>query len=146
MSGEMVQDDEQERARSITGRPRREAQIDALIGAMVQGLGVAEAAEAAGMARSTAYELLQLPEVQDRLRQARGEALAAAARTAAGLATEAVGVLADLMRKASSEGVRRLAADSLLAHAAALGRDQETETRIADLTAQLDAMTISERS
>ena len=68
--------------RHITGRPRREAQIDALIGAMVQGLGVAEAAEAASMARSTAYELLQLPEVQDRQRQARGEALAAAARPA----------------------------------------------------------------
>ena len=78
--------------------------------------------------------------MQDRLRQARGEALAAAARTAAGLATEAVGVLADLMRTSGSDGVRRLAADSLLAHAAALGRDQETEARIADLTAQLDAM------
>jgi hypothetical protein len=61
-----TENDEQERARDIMGRPRREAQIDALIGAMV--LGVAEAAEAASMARSTAYELLQLPEVQDRLR------------------------------------------------------------------------------
>ncbi len=55
------QNDAQESARNITGRPRREAQIDALIGGMVQGLGVAEAAEAASMARSTAYELLQLP-------------------------------------------------------------------------------------
>jgi hypothetical protein len=126
--------------RNITGRPRRDAQVDALIAGLLQGLTVPQAAATANLARSSAYELLQLPEVQDRLRQARGEALAAAARTAAGLATEAVGVLADLMRKASSEGVRRLAADSLLAHAAALGRDQETEARIADLTAQLDAM------
>ena len=118
--------------------PGREAQIDALIGAMVQGLGVAEAAESASMARSTAYELLQLPDVQDRLRQARGEALAAAARTAAGLATEAVGVLAELMRNAASEGVRRLAADSLLAHATTMGRDAETEAKIAELNAQLD--------
>ena len=44
------------------------------------------------------------------------------------------------MRNATGEGVRRLAADSLLAHAAALGRDQDAEARIADLTAQLDAM------
>ncbi len=92
------------------------------------------------MARSTAYELLQLPEVQDRLWQARGEALATASRNAAGLGAEAVGVLADLMRSAGIEGVRRMAADSLLAHAAALGRDQETEALIADLPAQLDAM------
>jgi hypothetical protein len=112
---------------------------------MVQGLGVADAAEVAAMARSTAYELLQLPDVQDRRRQARGEALATASRNAAAGAAEAVGVLASLMRSgdgalSSSDAVRRLAADSLLAHASRLAADQELEARIADMTAQLDAM------
>jgi len=55
-----------------------------------------------------------------------------------GLATETVGVLAELMRTAASEGVRRLAADSLLAHATTMGRDAETEAKIAELNAQLD--------
>jgi uncharacterized protein (DUF1501 family) len=106
----------------------------------VQGLGVADAAEAANMARSTAYELLQLPGVQDRLRQARAEALATASQNAAGLATEAVGVLAELMRASGSDAVRRLAADSLLTHASRLAADQEVEARIAEMNAQLDAM------
>jgi hypothetical protein len=100
---------------------------------MVQGLGVADAAEAASMARSTAYELLQLPEFQDRLRQARAEALATASRSAAGLAAEAVGVLTSLMRSSSSDAVKRLAADSLLNRASRLAADQEVEARIADL-------------
>lgn len=148
MNGTAEQYDEENRgvvARSITGRPRREAQIDALVGAMVQGLGVSEAADAASMARSTAYELLQLPEVQDRLRQARGEALATASRNAAGLAAEAVGVLAELMRSSGSDAVRRLAADSLRTHASRLAADQEVEAKIADMNAQLDAMTGGQR-
>ncbi len=128
------------RARNITGRPRRDAQVDALLAGMLQGLSVPQAAEAASLARSTAYELLQVPEVQDRLRQARAEALATASRNAAALAAEAVGVLAELMRSSGSDGVRRLAADSLLTHASRLAADQEVEARLADLNAQLDAM------
>lgn len=128
------------RGRQITGRPRRDAQVDALIAGLLQGLSVPQAAEAASLARSTGYGLLQLPEVQDRLRQARGEALATASRNAAALAAEAVGVLAELMRASGSDGVRRLAADSLLTHASRLAADQEMEARVAELNAQLDVM------
>jgi hypothetical protein len=122
----MEQYHEQERARSITGRPRREAQIDALIGAMVQGMGVADAAEAANFARSTAYELLQSP----RCRTACGRCAPRRWRprrgNAAGIAAEAVGVLASLMRASGSDAVRRLAADSPLTHAsAARGRSED---------------------
>jgi hypothetical protein len=139
-----VENDEQPndsaRPRCVTGRPRRDAQVDALIAGLLQGLPVPMAAEAANLARSTAYELLQVPEVQDRLREARGEALAAASRNAAQLAAEAVDVLAELMRGSSSDAVRRLAADSLLTHASRLAADQEVEARIAGMNAQLDAM------
>jgi hypothetical protein len=139
------QDDEREgggapRSRCVTGRPRRDAQVDALIAGLLQGLPVSKAAEAANLARSTAYEILQVPKVQDRLREARGEALATASRKAAELAGEAVDVLAGLMRGSSSDAVRRLAADSLLTHASRLAADQEVEARIADLNAQLDTM------
>jgi hypothetical protein len=127
--------------RRIVGRPRREAQIDLFVAALVQGASVPDAATTANLARSTAYEVLGDADVQDRLREARAQALAAASQAAAALAQEAVGVLAQLMREARNESVRRMAADSLLAHATTMARDAEVEARIAALNAEIDRMT-----
>jgi hypothetical protein len=137
----VLEEEDVDAGRRISCRPRREAQIDLLVAGLVQGASVEDAAEAANLARSTAYELLAQEDVQERLRKARADALAAASRTAAALAQEAVGVLANLMRGARNEGVRRMAADSLLTHAAAMARDAEVEARIAALDAEIDRIT-----
>lgn len=112
-------ENEAPRTRNIAGRPRREAQIDALLAGIMEGGTVTQAAEVAGLARSTAYELLQQPGVRDRLAALRAESLREAATVAAAVACEAIATLADLMRSSKHEGIRK-AADSLLMHAEAL--------------------------
>lgn len=113
--------------REITGRPRREARIDLLVGALVQGASVPEAAKVANLSRAGAYELLGRDEIKDRPRAVRADALAGAAARAAGAAERVVGVLASLMDASKSDSVRRQAADSLQPHAIVLARDQEVE-------------------
>jgi hypothetical protein len=126
--------------RIVTGRVRRDAQIDLLVAGIVRGLPVPKAAEAASMATSTAYEVLQDPAVKDRLAQVRSDALKSAAQTAAGLANEAVETLATLMRDSKSDAVRRLAADSILVHASTMAAEAEVQERIAQMAAELDAI------
>jgi hypothetical protein len=126
--------------RRVIGRPRRDAQVDLLVAAIVKGASVPEAAKTARLATSTAYEVLQEPAVKDRLAQVRSEALKSAAQTAAGLANEAIGTLAALMRQSKSDAVRRLAADSLLVHANAMAADAEMQERIASMTVELDGL------
>lgn len=127
-------------AAAVDRRPRREAQIDVLIAGLVSGLSVPDAAERAGMARSSAYEELDREDVRERLDRARAEVLGEAVRKSAALCGEALGTLAELMRGASSESVRERAATSLLSAARALKLDGETDERLRELGAALDSL------
>lgn len=51
----------------------RDDQIDLLVRAQVDGLGLAAAAEFAGMSRTSAWRYLKAPNVQQRLTEARAE-------------------------------------------------------------------------
>ena len=121
-------------------RPRREAQIDALVAGLLAGDSVSDSADRAGMATSTAYEELKRKDVQDRLAEARGEMVRQAASRAASLCTESIEILAQLARTAESESVRRAAATDLISHARALKADGDVDAKLSDIAGEIDAI------
>jgi len=123
--------------------PARATRDDLLLAALIAGQNVETAAQAARMGRRTAFRRLQDPAFQQQLRAARQEVFGRAAARAAAHLGEAVDVLADLMRGAASEQVKRGAAsdlaqvaDRLNAMTALDERLAALETAVSDLAAR----------
>lgn len=115
------------------GEPRRATRDDLLLAALVSGLNVDAASQEAKMGRRTAFRRLQDPAFQQRLRAARQEVFGRAAARAASHLGAAVDVLADLMRGASSEQVKRGAAADLAQVADRLNAMTALDERLAAL-------------
>ena len=121
-----------------TQKPRREAQEGLVIGGLVAGLSVEEAADRANVSRTVAYEALRRPDFRSRLSAASQEATASAARRAGSLMVEALDTLAGIMRDSGSDSVRARCASELLTHGARLKTETELEGRLADMNAAMD--------
>jgi hypothetical protein len=85
-----------------------------LISGLAAGRTYASAAEIAGISERTARRRMSDPAFRSSVAEARAELLRTAIDSAAAAATEAVEVVAELMRSAESESVRLRAACSLL--------------------------------
>jgi len=115
--------------------PARATRDDLLLAALISGMNVDAAAQEAKMGRRTAFRRLQDASFQQRLRAARQEVFGRAAARAASHLGAAVDVLADLMRGASSEQVKRGAAADLAQVADRLNAMTALDERLAALEA-----------
>lgn len=121
-------------------REVRHERFDLLAAGLLRGLSVEDAGAAAKMSRSAAYRALDVPYVQDRLREGRARHLDAAARSAAAAAEEAVSAVLTLMRGAKSESTRLRAAEALLAYSGSAQALSEQDAEIRGLRTELDAI------
>ncbi len=109
---------------------------DRLALALAEGDTVQDAAEKAGIGRTTAYRRLADPAFRQRIHALRGGMIGdAVGRMAAGM-SEAAGVLRELL-KAESEAVRLSAARSLLDIGVKLRQAVDTEERLAAVESRL---------
>lgn len=118
-----------------TTRPRR-GDV-ALLGALATGMSVDRAAEAAGVARSTAFRRLQDPDFREQLSRVRADAAGRAAGVLSAAATSASVELARLAIHATSESVRRRACVDVLEVGARLREFGDFEERLRRLEEQL---------
>ena len=105
------------------------------IAALLSSKTVKEAAEEAGVSRSTVYTYLRDKDFSKELRKAQSAAIdAAASRLAAGL-SEAIEELSRLIKNADSDSVKRLACSDWISFALRLREFSELESRIEALEA-----------
>jgi hypothetical protein len=129
----------------VAGGDRSQANAG-LIAALLGGLTIEKAAEAAGVSEATARRRLRDPEFVRELNAARREAIAAVAARLAALAGKAVGTLDELMEEAPAPQ-RIAAAREALRHLAVLAEvadSGELSERIERLERRLGLAAVDE--
>jgi hypothetical protein len=104
-----------------------------LLAALLQGEPVASAAKQAGLSERTAYRRLQEPAFQRALAQGRTRALACAVMRLVDGSARAAGTLCELASTARQDGVRLMAARSVLDYAL-------KGAELLDLVARIEAL------
>ena len=112
--------------------PRQQKAIEAL----TQAGTVTAAADAAGVVRKTVYQWLQLPEFEQALTQAKGEALGELSRRLLAMSSLAADTIENVMNdQDASPAVRLRAADTELNRMLQVNQAHDLEERISRLEA-----------
>jgi len=116
-----------EKSSELTARQRR------MIAAMLTNKNIGEACEAAKVGRSTLARWLDQEPFINALRKAQGEAITQAGSALIAAQETAINTLIILAERARNEGVKRAAANDLLAYSLKFHDQAEIEDRLAAL-------------